>query len=104
MILYPPLKVLLFPIANPGNIIIGYECLNKIRQSKEKKKSLIALKLYIRKAYNRVKWSFVKCTMQKLGFYEKWMNLIMNCISTTSFSMLINRVAKGLIHPQRGLR
>lgn len=42
--------------------------------------------------------------MQKLRFSAKWVNLVMNCISTASFSVLINGVAKGLIHPQRGLR
>ena len=36
------------------NIIIGYECLNKIRQGKRKKKGLITLKLDINKAYERV--------------------------------------------------
>ena len=36
------------------NIIIGYECLHKIRHSKSKKKGLVALKLDISKAYNRV--------------------------------------------------
>ena len=53
------------------NIIIGYECLNKIRQSRSKRKGLVALKLDINKVYDRVEWSFVKCTMQKLGFSEK---------------------------------
>ncbi|KAH9778879.1 reverse transcriptase domain-containing protein [Citrus sinensis] len=86
------------------NLIIGYECLNKIRQSKSKRNGLVALKLDISKAYNRVEWEFGKCTMQKLGFSEKWVKLIMNCITTASFSVLINGVAKGLIHPQRGLR
>ncbi|KAH9689005.1 reverse transcriptase domain-containing protein [Citrus sinensis] len=86
------------------NLIIGYECLNKIRQSKSKRNGLVAHKLDISKAYDRVEWEFVKCTMQKLGFSEKWVKLIMNCITTTSFSVLINGVAKGLIHPQRGLR
>ena len=43
-------------------------------------------------------------TLQKLGFSVKWVDLIMNCISTASFSVLINGVAKGLIHPQCGLR
>ena len=36
------------------NIIIGYECLNKIRQGKGKKNGMIALKLDISKAYDRV--------------------------------------------------
>lgn len=36
------------------NIIVGYECLHKIRYSKGKKKGLVALKLDISKAYDRV--------------------------------------------------
>ncbi|KAH9651249.1 reverse transcriptase domain-containing protein [Citrus sinensis] len=86
------------------NLVIGYECLNKIRQSRSKKRGLVALKLDISKAYDRIEWNFVKHTMQKLGFSEKWVSLVMNCISTASFSVLINRVPKGLITPQRGLR
>lgn len=83
------------------NIIIGYECINKIRQSEGRKRGLVALKLDISKAYDRVEWSFVQGTLQKLGFSVKWVDLIMNFISTASFSVLINGVAKGLIHPQR---
>lgn len=26
----------------------------------------------------------------RLGFYEKWVNWIMQCISTTSFSIIVN--------------
>lgn len=36
------------------NIIVGYECLHKIRHSKGKKKGLVALKLDISRAYDRV--------------------------------------------------
>ncbi|KAH9663932.1 reverse transcriptase domain-containing protein [Citrus sinensis] len=82
------------------NVIIAYECLNKIRQSKGNREGLVD----ISKAYDRIEWVFVKGVMQKLGFPKKWINLVMNCISTASFSVLINGVAKGLIHPQRGLR
>ncbi|KAH9669444.1 reverse transcriptase domain-containing protein [Citrus sinensis] len=86
------------------NIIIGYECLHKIRHSKGKKNGLVALKLDISKAYDRVEWHFLEKTMLKLGFSNKWVELIMGCITTTSFSVLINGVPKGLIQPQRGLR
>ena len=36
------------------NVIIAYECLNKIRQSRGKKKGILALKLNISKSYNRI--------------------------------------------------
>lgn len=42
--------------------------------------------------------------MAKLGFSNKWIDLIMNCITTASFSVLINGVPRGIIQPERGLR
>ena len=42
--------------------------------------------------------------MLKLGFSSKWVDLIMQCITTASFSVVINGIATGTIHPQRGLR
>lgn len=86
------------------NIIIGYECLHKVRHSEGKRNGLVALKLDISKAYDRVEWLFLEQTMIKLGFPRSWVNLIMRCITTSFFSVLINGTAKGLIYPQRGLR
>lgn len=40
----------------------------------------------------------------KLGFSHSWVNLIMRCIATSSFSFIINGTSKDMIHPQRGLR
>ena len=55
------------------NIIIGYKCLHKVRYSKGKKHGLMALKLDIRKAYNRVEWSFSKPTILKLvSLANRW--------------------------------
>lgn len=50
------------------NVIIGYECLHKIRNSKGKRNGLVALKLDISKAYDRVEWQFLAQVMVKLGF------------------------------------
>ena len=86
------------------NIVIGYECLHKIRHSKRRKNGLVSLKLDISKAYDRVKWGFLEHIMRRLGFTEKWVHLVMNCITTTSLSILINGTATNLIHPQMGLR
>lgn len=86
------------------NIIVGYECLHKLWHGKGKKHGWAALKLDISKAYDRVEWDFLKCTMLKLGFSSKLVLLIMNCITTASFSVVINGMVSGLIQPQRGLR
>ena len=39
-----------------------------------------------------------------MGFHEKWINIIMQCISTVSYYVLVNEVAYGSIIPSRDLR
>ena len=62
------------------------------------------MKLDMRKVYDRVEWSFLEKILLKLGFQDSWVALIMECISTVSYSILVNGEPKGLIRPSRGLR
>lgn len=56
------------------------------------------------KAYNRIKWCFLEQILLKLGFQESWVALIMECITTVTYSILVNGEPKGMIKPSRGLR
>ena len=42
--------------------------------------------------------------MCKLGFQERWISLMMMCVTTVSYSMLINGELKGRIVPTQGLK
>ena len=42
--------------------------------------------------------------MQKMGFGEKWIGWIKWCITTASFSMLVNDTSTGFFQSSRGLR
>ena len=68
------------------------------------KKGALALQLDVSKAYDRVEWSFLKGMMIKLGFPEVWVDKVMRCVSTPSFSVRINGKAYGNVIPSRGLR
>ncbi|RVW85171.1 Transposon TX1 uncharacterized 149 kDa protein [Vitis vinifera] len=50
----------------------------------------VLCKLDLEKAYDHINWDFLMTVMQKMGFGEKWTGWIRWCISTASFSVLIN--------------
>jgi hypothetical protein len=68
------------------------------------KTGFMAVKIDMSKVYDRVEWSFLEVVMEKLGFERKWINLIMMCVSTSNFSILINGALTGKITPSRGIR
>ena len=86
------------------NVLVAFETMHCIDQRKKGKEALMAIKLNMSKAYDRVEWVYLEAMMRKMGFHEKWISLIMMCVTIMSYSVLINGEPKGKIIPKRGLR
>ncbi|XP_025678312.1 uncharacterized protein [Arachis hypogaea] len=71
---------------------------------KRRKKEASIIKLDFRKAYDRVRWSFVDIVLQKMGFGHRWRAWVMECVTTVSMSVLINGSPSKPVKMQRGLR
>ena len=86
------------------NILITFESLYHMKTQCSGKTSFMALKLDMSKAYDKVEWVFLEKILLKMGFQDTWVDMIMQCIMTVSYSILVNGQPTGLIYPSRGLR
>ncbi len=87
-----------------NNILIAFETLHHMHNRRAGKVGSMALKLDMSKAYDRVKWGFLKQVMVCMSFHDRYISLIMECISTVTYSLLINGNPIGHITPTRVLR
>ncbi|GKE36304.1 putative RNA-directed DNA polymerase, eukaryota, reverse transcriptase zinc-binding domain protein, partial [Tanacetum coccineum] len=63
-----------------------------------------AFKLDIQKAYDTVDWGFLREILIGFGFHSRMIGWIMECVSSTSFSISINGTLHGYFKGERGLR
>ncbi|XP_074288785.1 uncharacterized protein LOC141613942 [Silene latifolia] len=61
-------------------------------------------KIDLQKAYDTVEWDFVKQLLSGLNFPSHFTKLVMGCIRSTSFTLVLNGNNFGYFRGQRGLR
>ena len=67
------------------NVLVTFELMHYLDHKREGNDCFMAVKPDMSKAYDRVKWGFIENVMERMGFHEKWINLIMSCITTVTF-------------------
>ena len=64
----------------------------------------MALKLDMSKAFDKMEWGCLQDIMHKIGFDKKWVNLMMQCVTSVTYSVKLNSKPHGHIIPSRCLR
>uniref|UniRef100_A0A803PUT5 Reverse transcriptase domain-containing protein n=1 Tax=Cannabis sativa TaxID=3483 RepID=A0A803PUT5_CANSA len=86
------------------NVLIANEVIKAINGRKNGKVGWAALKLDMKKAFDKVVWGFIEHIILHFGFPYYFVSLIFRCISTISFKICINHGISGPITPSRGIR
>jgi hypothetical protein len=86
-----------------SNIIITQEIIHSFHLKSWNQHAFL-LKIDLAKAFDRLQWNFIKGALQRLGLHPHFINLINACISSTSFSILVNGEPTAYFRPQRGIR
>ncbi|KAL6183399.1 hypothetical protein ACLB2K_044810 [Fragaria x ananassa] len=85
------------------NILLAHETYHYLKLKQEGGKHELALKLDMIKAYNRVEWDFLEAALIRFGFSRDWIRLIMACVTTVSFAIVLNGKPGRTFYPSRGL-
>lgn len=85
------------------NYIIAQEKIHLIH-NKRGQKGLMAAKIYLEKAYDRLEWPFIRFTLQFFNFSQQIIDLIMACLETSSISVMWNGQTSKPFNPSGGVR
>ncbi|KAM2481186.1 hypothetical protein PS1_004717 [Malus domestica] len=86
------------------SIGIAHELFHFLKGRKAKGKFEMGIKLDMEKAYDRVEWDFLDAVMEKMGLCNEWRRIIIGCVSSVHFDVLVNGQPSMTFSPLRGLR
>lgn len=86
------------------NILVAHELTHAINKQRRGNNHLAALKLDMNKGYDRVRSNFLLKVLQAYSFPDHWLKMIRECISRSTYRLLINGAITDPFIPTCGLR
>lgn len=85
------------------NVLITHEILHTLKTSEAEIHCSMAVKTNMSKTYDRLEWHFIETVLNRFGFAVPFVNLIMQCVRSVSYSFLVSDSVHGRIIPSRGI-
>ncbi|XP_074314431.1 uncharacterized protein LOC141649645 [Silene latifolia] len=85
------------------NIVVFQEVIHSMRKKKGSK-GIMAIKIDLEKAYDRLRWSFIYDTLSDMGFPRLIIDVVMECVSSARMQILWNGEPTEQFTPTRGVR
>ncbi|XP_048619867.1 uncharacterized protein LOC125590358 [Brassica napus] len=86
------------------NVLITHEILHTLKNSEAVVNCSMAVKTDMSKAYDRLEWNFIETVLLRFGFASHLVALIMQCVTSVTYSFLVNDSVHGRVIPSRGIR
>ncbi|KAF7807956.1 reverse transcriptase [Senna tora] len=77
------------------NIVIAHEVFHYLKEKRRGGNYEYALKMDMNKAYDHFVWDFLSEVLLKLGFDWRWVQIVMGCVSSVNFSLLLSGSSVG---------
>lgn len=84
------------------NIMVVHDLMKHYGRKNVKPSCL--MKIDFQKDYDTVDWLFLQEMLEQLGFRIQFMKMVMECVTTPMFSLMINGTMHGFFKSRRGMR
>ena len=102
--LVSPLQSAFVPGRRSVDIAIVVQEIIHIISNKKGRVGYMAIKVDLKKAYDKIEWSFIREVLMNANLPQNLISLIMSCVSLVSTSILFNGGNMKPIFPSRGIR
>ncbi|KAL0288473.1 UNVERIFIED_CONTAM: hypothetical protein Scaly_2729500 [Sesamum calycinum] len=86
------------------NVLVAFEINHFLNSRRGGREGHVSIKLDMSKAYDRIEWKYLEGILSKLGFHYEVVSLIMRCVSSVSYSFLLNESQFGFLSSGMGIR